>query len=110
MSKHSYNLDLTKDKEINFDKNNLPYFATIVLNDNYFTKENKKKFKSGFLDKYLRYKKFREQVDGKFLFWLNKVFVGVIDKSDDTELFGKIGDDKTLVHISNNNETTLFSF
>lgn len=83
----------------------LPDFINLILEDDYLNEKSKKDFDLiNFLDKSPEGLKYRKKTVGKFLFWLNKKFIGVINNSDDTLLYGKRGDNKFLVQIGTHTE------
>lgn len=94
-----------KNDIVNLEKSEIPNFVNLILEDNFLNNKSKEDFKKKFLVYFLDESengfKFRKKNAGKFLFWLNKKFIGVIDNSDDTLLYGVRGDDKLIVQISN---------
>jgi hypothetical protein len=48
---------------------------------------------------------FRKEVVGKYLFWFNKEFIGVIDTIPDVRKYGSSKDDRYLIQITENSES-----
>jgi len=91
------------DSLINFDEGNEPDFYWMVLSDTHLNNVSKSDFIDNFWNKYKNPKniKFRKSVVGKYLFWLNKEFIGVINSIDDVDDYGNYSDDKFIIQISN---------
>jgi len=86
---------------IDFSPDNLPLFYNMIMDDEYLTEESKNEFINEFWNKYIKTKKFRKSVIGKYLFWFNKIFIGVIDNICDVDDYGTRADSKYIIKISN---------
>ena len=96
---------------INFKDGEEPDFYDMVMSDTHLTKTSKNKFIKSFWNIYKKSENidFRKSVIGKYLFWLNKKFIGVIDNLNDTDNYGKNSDDKFLIQISDTYESSFLS-
>ena len=96
---------------INFKDGEEPDFYDMVMSDTHLTKTSKNKFIKSFWNIYIKSENidFRKSVISKYLFWLNKEFIGVIDNLNDTDNYGKNSDDKFLIQISDTYESSFLS-
>ena len=101
---HNYLCDL-----VNFTENETPFFIKMVLNDDHLNEVSKKEFKKKFLLKYLRDINYRKKVIGKYLFWFNKKFMGLIDDIYDSIEYGTSKDDRYFIQISNHFESSFLN-
>lgn len=97
---------------INYDGINKPHFYDVVLNSEILSKNAKDQFIKKFWIKFsnLKNKKFRENVFGKYLFWINMEFIGYIDCLDDANNYGSYKDDKLSIYIGEKSDTEYISF
>ena len=95
---------ISNDNLINIKEGEIPMFANMVFNDKYLNKSSINTFIKKFWNKYINPEniEFRKSVVGKYLFWFNKKFIGVIDNIDDCDTYGNsMYDTRYLIQISN---------
>ena len=98
-------LYLNKDISLlEYSNDNLPIFYDMVISDDFLTQVSKDQFIINFWEKYTKSKKYRQKVIGKYLFWFNKKFIGVIDDIMIVDYYGTRKDSKYLIQISNRSE------
>ena len=98
---------------INITEGEIPNFAKMVFTDTYLTEDAKNQFKKKFWKKFSNVKnlKYRESVIGKYLFWFNQTFIGVIDDMLECKKYGNPRiDNRFLIQITNLRETEYSSF
>lgn len=104
-------LPINEDECVRNFKEEEPDFYDMVMSDTHLTKTSKNKFIKSFWNIYIKSENidFRKSVIEKYLFWLNKKFIGVIDNLNDTDNYGKNSDDKFLIQISDTYESSFLS-
>ena len=63
----------------------IPIFAQLIFNSDQYEDVEKFKFKELFLNKYLSNKKFRNKVQGCYIYFYNKELFAVVKTQDDIE-------------------------
>jgi hypothetical protein len=86
---------------------NLPIFYDMVITNNYLTKSSKTQFLKKFWNKYNNDIEYRKSVIGKYLLWVNKKFIGIVDNILDVDNYGPRTDLKYLIQITNNGEKNI---
>ena len=96
----SYNHD---ELLINIKEGEIPLFAEMVFKDKHLTKKAIKEFEIKFWKKFSNPKnsKYRKSAIGKYLFWFNQKFIGLIKNLKDTDKYGTGLDDRYLIQITN---------
>lgn len=100
------------DSLINFKEGEEPDFYDMVMTDTYLNTKSKTDFIKKFWNKYKKSKniEFRKLNVGKYLFWLNKEFIGIIDSIDNVDDYGDYNDNKFVIQISNDYETAFSKY
>ena len=88
---------------LNIDPSNYPLFYEMVINNPCLLKKSKTQFLKKFWKKYSNPKniEFRKSVIGKYLFWFDKEFIGVIDNIMDVSNYISEKNNRYLIQISN---------
>jgi len=87
---------------LDVDKNSRPMFYEMVMNNPCLTEESKNQFINKFWNKFSNPKKikYRKSVIGKYLFWLDKNFIGVVDNIMDVKDYISEHNNRYLIQIT----------
>lgn len=88
---------------VNIDNNNYPLFYQMVINNEYLPTKSKNQFIKKFWNKYkvVDNIEYRISVIGKYLFWFDKEFIGVVDNIFDTSVYTSLDNDRYFIQITN---------
>ena len=105
------NFNKNKKNEINYNGTKNPNFYNIIINSEIMMQKSKDQFLEKFWIKFSnsKNKNFRKSVFGKYLFWLNDEYIGVIDCLSDLDSYGNVCDKKFIIFIGEENEKEFFT-
>ena len=90
---------------INFSNDEIPFFVTMVYEDDHLKESAKIEFTTKFWLKYKKYINYRKKVVGKYLFFFNNKYIKVLDSINDSLEYGTYKDDRYFIQITNHCES-----